>query len=124
MTPDQTKATTLLGRTITATLESGQSEDVVVRQYRMREQERVLASIPNWKALVEIACDRPSGWADLLTFDSFRALRVATEEVNAGFFDVCAENLRLEMRLLGPEISGNLMERFASGKTHGRPAGN
>jgi hypothetical protein len=96
------------GREIVATLQSGQSEKLVVRQFTMKDVQSVLDVWPNMVRVCERALKSdvgpvPSGYCDMLTVDSFAEVMTAVEEVNASFFGVCRRLSKTMVAMLGIE---------------------
>ena len=64
----------------------GSCEKVFVRQLPIRLMPEHLARMENEPALVELFCDKPSGWSDTLTPESFEEVVIEGERLNADFF--------------------------------------
>lgn len=101
-----TAQTALVGKTVTVTLEGGQTEIVTVRSFAMKDVPAVLNLYPNLIRVSELAATVdgqpvPGGWADMLTVQSFAAFLSVVEEVNADFFGVCVRLLNPISRALG-----------------------
>src|SRR5688572_11500523 len=70
----------------TAIKRDGSTELVSIRQLTAREYPKYLDVQANEPEAVEMVCGKPAGWSDGLTPESFSALVVESEKVNAGFF--------------------------------------
>ena len=67
-----------------AEFNDGETEDVKVRQLTIREVEdpSFVYTISSEAAFLELACDKPKGWADGLTEDSHLALHYIAHTLN------------------------------------------
>jgi hypothetical protein len=70
-----------------AALRDGTSETVTVRLMTMRELQGYLNGIDDISAFVELACAKPTGWADKLAPDSLFALDEAVRRLNDPILD-------------------------------------
>ncbi len=74
------------GLELDATLISGQTERVFVRQIPIRQMPQMLAALEDENRLVELFCDKPEGWSDSVTVESFEKIVTEGERLNADFF--------------------------------------
>lgn len=74
------------GLELDATLISGQTERVFVRQIPIRQMPQMLAALEDENRLMELFCDKPEGWSDSLTVESFEKIVTEGERLNADFF--------------------------------------
>lgn len=74
------------GLELDATLISGQTEKVFVRQIPIRQMPQMLTALEDENRLVELFCDKPEGWSDSLTVESFEKIVTEGERLNADFF--------------------------------------
>jgi hypothetical protein len=68
---------------VTAVYEDGRTEELVMRQLKLRALYKYIdhLSLDDVPAIVALCCDRPAEWVDTLTVDSFTELsRIATEQ--------------------------------------------
>ena len=93
------------GRLVAVTLQDGSSAEFKVRQLPLRDYEAALALLSDEIALTAFICGHEKAWADNLMPESYEALRVAAEEVNArGFFAYAGR----QMVKLQAEVERNL----------------
>lgn len=64
----------------------GGTETVFVKQIPIRQMPQLLAALEDEPRMVEIFCDRPEGWSDTLTPESFERLVAEGDRLNAVFF--------------------------------------
>jgi hypothetical protein len=64
----------------------GGTEAVFVRQMPIRQMPQLLAALEDEPRMVELFCDRPEGWSDTLTPESFERLVAEGDRLNAVFF--------------------------------------
>lgn len=74
------------GLELDATLISGQTEKVFVRQIPIRQMPQMLTALEDENRLVELFCDKPEGWSDTLAVESFEKIVTEGERLNADFF--------------------------------------
>lgn len=92
---------TVLPMELTVTLEAGVTEPVKLRQIRVKEFRAAQSAMLGDEAkLVEICCDKPAGWAETLTPDSFNVLAIDARRINAAFFAWCERTLADQLRLM------------------------
>ncbi len=105
---DSKTETLLGGRTMVAAFNDGTSETVQVRQLPIRLLPQYLAAIDDEPKLVELLCDKPSGWSDNLRLDSHAAILAAGEEVNSESFFAWLRRRVSRQERLAPGSSGEL----------------
>ncbi len=74
------------GLEVDVALTSGQTERIFIRQIPIRHMPRMLAALEDENRLVELFCDKPEGWSDGLTVESFEKVVTEGERINADFF--------------------------------------
>ena len=78
---------TLLGGVeIEVNLVAGGTEKVFVRQIPVRLMRQMLAYLEDENRLIELFCDRPKGWSDSITVESFEKVVQEGERLNTDFF--------------------------------------
>ena len=83
--------TLFAGREISVTLDGGTTETFTVRQFRLREYQKLLPIVADEIALVAAACGKTKADIELVRPDSYELLHAAMREVNAaGFFTYTA----------------------------------
>lgn len=88
MTTGPTKSETLAGGTnVEVIFADRHSETVFVRQLPIKLFPAYAAAMQNEPRLAELFCDRPSGWADLLTNEALEQIVDAGERINMDFFE-------------------------------------
>lgn len=95
---------------ILAHFENGTSERVVVPRMKLGKYQACYAAHASGDEfrLLELACDRPGGWAIMLTPDSYDALVLALYQRNASFFGFAG---RREMMKGVREVAANAASR-------------
>lgn len=96
--------TVLVGEAHDITREDGTRETVTLRQLKVREYPAARLVVGDEPRLLELMCDRPAGWAESLSPQSYEELTARVPEVNALFFACSARQARTQMALLPPEI--------------------
>ncbi len=87
MSEQDSSLTTLVGgEDLTAILKDGTSEAVKVRELPIRDLQKAVMSMGDDAKLIEIYCDKPSGWADRLQLRSALDILAAGNRVNEPFF--------------------------------------
>jgi hypothetical protein len=74
------------GAEIEVHLVAGGTEKVFVRQIPVRLMPQMLANLEDENRLVELFCDKPDGWSDSITPESFEKVVFEGERLNADFF--------------------------------------
>ena len=67
-------------------LHEGGTLTVFIRQIPIRLMPQMLAALEDENRLVELFCDKPEGWSDGLTPESFEKIITEGERLNADFF--------------------------------------
>ena len=79
--------TTILGgEDISITLRDGTSENIKVRELPIKKLDEFLRKIGDEDALVELYCDKETGWAANLTRESWEKVLEKGDEINLDFF--------------------------------------
>ena len=103
------KTETLLGGLeIEVTLTSGNTEQVFLRQLPIRQMPRMLAALEDENRLVELFCDKPDGWSDRLTVESFEQVILKGEALNADFFSRWVQRRLTRQEKVMPGITAQL----------------
>ena len=87
MEPEIKTAALLGGQEVTAALIDGSTETVKVRQLPIRQLQKFMALMGDEAAMVELVCDKPNGWADSLSIDSFEAIAALAWKINHPTFE-------------------------------------
>ena len=74
------------GQELEVALTAGGTEKVFLRQLPVRLMPQMLAALEDENRLVELFCDKPEGWSDALTVESFEKVVTEGETLNADFF--------------------------------------
>lgn len=80
--PIETFDTLIGGKQVIVNLTDGMKESVFVKQLPIRKLPEYLAKQDDEAGLIELATDKPAGWADKLTIDSHETLIEAVEAMN------------------------------------------
>jgi hypothetical protein len=65
---------------------NGTKESVKIRQIPISKVHEFLVAMTNEAQMVELYCDKPSGWGDTLTLESASAILDKGQEINLPFF--------------------------------------
>jgi len=96
---------TVLPAEIEVALEGGGTETVKLRQVKVREfRQAQSVAVGDEARLIEICADKPAGWAETLTPESFHALALEARRINQAFFAWCERVLADQIRLMPPEL--------------------
>lgn len=102
--------TVLGGQQISITKRDGSQETVLVRELTVSELTKYAMTLDYEPKIAELFCDKPAGWADSLTRESFVAVIVKGEEMNLSFFsDWMSRRLERNRRML-PGMDEKLLE--------------
>ena len=74
------------GIELEVSLVAGGTEKVFVRQIPVRLMPQMLANLEDENRLVELFCDKPDGWSDSITPESFEKVVLEGERLNSDFF--------------------------------------
>ncbi|MCL4179172.1 MAG: hypothetical protein KJ072_15700 [Verrucomicrobia bacterium] len=74
------------GAELEVNLVAGGTEKVFVRQFPIRLMPQMLTYLENESRLVELFCDKPEGWSDSITVESFERVVQEGERLNTDFF--------------------------------------
>jgi hypothetical protein len=111
---DNKTETMLGGRPVVAAYLDGTHETVKVQQLLIRQLPEYLAAIDNENKLVELLCDKPSGWSDNLRIESHEAILAAGEELNSERFFAWLRRRVSRQEQLVPGSSGELGRQLLS----------
>jgi hypothetical protein len=107
------------GRDVVAKFLDGSTETVRIQQFKIRRMDEYLKTIDDEPARIELAADKPKGWADNLTPDSHTELLAATEGLNADTFFAWLRRRVERQERLAPGSSGELGKQLLSGSKTG-----
>jgi hypothetical protein len=96
------------GMEVEVVLTSGQTEQVFIRQLPIRQMPQMLASLEDENRLVELFCDKPEGWSDGLTVESFENVVTEGERLNADFFSRWVQRRLTRQEKVMPGITEKL----------------
>ena len=96
------------GLEIEVALAAGGTEKVFIRQIPIRQMPRMLAALEDENRLVELFCDKPEGWSDTLTVESFEKLVTEGERLNADFFSRWVQRRLTRQEKVMPGITEKL----------------
>lgn len=100
-------------------LTDGTNEIVTVKALPIRKLGEYLAKQDDESGLIELACDKPEGWADKLTIESHEALVEAVEAMNhAPFFAWLRRKVR-RAEQLAPGSTGEQGKAMLSASPNG-----
>lgn len=102
--------TLLGGRDLTITRLDGSTETVKVRQLPIRRFEALRATLADEPARVALYTGQPPPWADLLTPESFEAIIVEGDRLNADFFGRWLQRQMQWQDLLAPGLREQLVQ--------------
>jgi len=83
---EPTMKTILGGHEIEVTFADGSKETVKVRQLPVKLMSKYAIAIGDDSAAIELYCDKPPGWADTLSGDSYNAVADMGLDLNSDFF--------------------------------------
>lgn len=96
------------GLEMEADLAAGGAEKVFIRQIPIRQMPRMLAALEDENRLVELFCDKPEGWSDTLTVESFEKIINEGERLNADFFSRWVQRRLTRQEKVMPGITEKL----------------
>ena len=96
------------GQEVEVSLTSGQTEQVFIRQLPIRQMPQMLAALEDENRLVELFCERPEGWSDGLTVESFEKVVTEGERLNADFFSRWVQRRLTRQEKVMPGITEKL----------------
>ncbi len=96
------------GLEVEVALTSGQTEQVFIRQLPIRQMPQMLAALEDENRLVELFCDKPEGWSDGLTVESFEKVVTEGERLNADFFSRWVQRRLTRQEKVMPGITEKL----------------
>jgi len=122
MSKEPTKTETLLGGAIASvTMRDGKTEEVTIRQLPVKLFPVLLAAQDDEGKLAELYCDKPPGWADALSIDSFEAVITEGERINSDFFSRWVQRRINRQEKMMPGVTARLTERVALASLNGSP---
>ena len=92
----------------------GTDDTVKVLQLPIADYPRLLASLENEEAQLELYCGKPTGWAGTLSLQSHNALMEKAEELNGDFFSRWAKRRLAKMEVLRPGAMDKLFDGAAA----------
>lgn len=107
---------TLMGGTqLEVNFRNGTSDTVLVRQLAVKLFPELLQAAGDEPRLVELYCEKQPGWSDTLTNESFEAVILEGQRVNADFFGRWLARQRDRMRAIMPDLEERLIQANLSG---------
>lgn len=98
--PTETIETLIGGKQVSVKFKGGTEEAVFVRQLPIRQLPEYLSKQDDEAGLIELVCDKPSGWSDGLTMQSHESLIEIVEAMNSvPFFAWLRRKVRRAERL-------------------------
>jgi len=101
-------ATLLGGVDLTVKKLDGTTEAVKVRQLPVRLLQTYLLKLDDEAAAVELFCDKPEGWSDTLTIESFTAVVTEGERLNSETFFAWLQRRIARQERLVPNSTGEV----------------
>jgi hypothetical protein len=118
---NDTLTTVCGGKDVEVKLGNGSSESVFVRQLPIKLMTQLLAALEDEPKMIELFCDRPAGWSDSLTPESFEALVSEGERINADFFGRWLQRRLKRQERLIPGITERLAQTVGLPSPIGSP---
>ena len=109
------------GQEVEVSLTSGQTEQVFIRQLPIRQMPQMLAALEDENRLVELFCERPEGWSDGLTVESFEKVVTEGERLNADFFSRWVQRRLTRQEKVMPGITEKLAKSAGLSLPTGSP---
>jgi hypothetical protein len=97
------------GTTFVITKTDTAQETVQIRQLPVRLLPQMLAALEDEPAMVELFCDKPQGWSDSLSPESFEHIITEGERINADFFSRWAQRRIQRVERLLPGSTAKLV---------------
>jgi hypothetical protein len=110
------------GLEIEVTLVSGGTEKAFIRQIPIRQMPQMLAALEDENRLVELFCDKPEGWSDTLTVESFEKVVTEGEKLNADFFSRWVQRRLTRQEKVMPGITAQLARNAGLPSPIGSPS--
>lgn len=110
------------GLEVEVSLTSGQTEQVFIRQIPIRQMPQMLAALEDENRLVELFCDKPEGWSDELTVESFEKVVTEGERLNADFFSRWVQRRLTRQERVMPGITEKLAKSAGLPLSTGSPS--
>ncbi|HEV8523084.1 MAG TPA: hypothetical protein VGQ71_01185 [Terriglobales bacterium] len=102
--------TTLLGgETYTATRIDGTTEPVFIRQLPVKIYPVFLEAIDDEPRMVDILCDKPAGWSETMSPESFDFIATRGDALNQDFFYRWAQRRLARQEKLVPGITDRML---------------
>lgn len=115
------KLTTLIGSVERiVTKPDGATETVRIRQLPIRLLPQYLASLDDEPRMVELLCDKPSGWSDSLSPADFEGIIEEGERLNSDFFSRWLERKKKREQFL-PKPDLDQIEKVLDVLTRNNP---
>jgi hypothetical protein len=109
------------GAELEVDLVAGGTEKVFVRQIPIRLMPQMMAYLENENRLVELFCDRPKGWSDSITVESFEKVVQEGERLNTDFFVRWFQRRLTRQEKVMPGITEKLARNAGLPLTTGSP---
>jgi hypothetical protein len=97
-----------------ASKQDGTQETVAIRQLPMKLYRKLLAVVEDESAMVELFCDKPAGWSETLTRESFEHIVTEGERLNEDFFWRWAKRQLARQEKLMPGLTDKLASALLS----------
>lgn len=115
MNTEAEKNETLMGgKELTITKLDKTTERVLVRQLPVSAMSRYASCVTDETAMVELFCDKPDGWADTLTNESFEEIIDEGERINEFFFARWRDRQRRRAERISPGIQEKIASQITS----------
>lgn len=109
------------GEEIKVMFKNGEKEFVKVRELPVALMEKYAQCIASDTASVELYCDKPEGWSDTLTRESFSAVADLGLELNRVFFGGWLRRRLKISETINPEGSEKIQKAFRDATANAAP---
>jgi hypothetical protein len=90
------------------------TEQVKVRQLKIKEFPEYAAALDDEPKLASLLCSKTPGWADALTNESLEQIVREGKRINADFFERWCQRKRENIEVLNPGLAQALINQAAS----------
>jgi hypothetical protein len=113
------------GKELSVTMRDGKTETVKVLQLPIADYPKLLGSLENEEAQIELYCAKPAGWSKELMPASHDAVMEEAERINGDFFSRWAQRRMRKLEALRPgmveKMFANLQAAVRPGSLPGSP---
>jgi hypothetical protein len=109
-----TLTTVLGGTTLQVAFLDGKTESLLVRQLPFSDMPRYMGCFEDEMASVELFCEKPAGWAETLTRESFEMVMTEGEKLNLDFLERYAARAAARRERVNPGQQEKLMSAAMS----------